>query len=199
MSSRTLVVTLSTAIALVALQAPAVRAQVLRAAPAPGAPIHPLATANPGGTGLFTVMLKVETAASGPGSQKEAIDDRKPYTSFGTATNVTFQNPVGTAAQIALGQGKPGVAVVQFAPNNQLAQTVGRTPCFVQGCTAELIIRYATAQGTTTYTLKKIRLTQYQLGTPVTATFSYEEYMSQTGAAAQPARATYNVGASPAS
>jgi hypothetical protein len=175
MLSRSKLATISMGIALVAFPLSSAHAQI-RPSPAPPMPPRPIL--NAGGTGPFAVVLKIGTAT----------------TSFGNATTVTFTNPVGTPTQIKAGQGTLGTAVVQFAANNQPAQALGQTACFVQGCAAELIVTYTAAQGTTVYTLKGIRLTQYQLGTAVTATFSYLEYMYQTSARDKPARATYNTG-----
>jgi len=159
--------TISVGIALGAFPLSSARAQI-RPAPAQPLPARPIL--NAGGTGPFAVVLKIGAAT----------------TSFGNATTVTFTNPVGTRAQFLAGQGTPGTAVVQFAANNQLASALGQTACFVQGCVADLIVTYTAAQSTTVYTLKRIRLAQYQLGTPVTATFSYPEFMYQTSAPMQP-------------
>jgi hypothetical protein len=104
---------------------------------------------------------------------------------LGNATTVTFQFPqaantlYGKAVQTPGNTGTPGSAVVQFAPNNQLAQALGRS-CLAQGCVADLVVTYRTPQSTTVYTLQRVKLTQYQLGALVAATFTYPQYRAQT-------------------
>jgi len=168
MLSRTLLAALWTAMALVALPASAARAQLRPGtAPVPGSPVQPPLAVNPGGTGPFAVVLRTRSGT----------------TALGNATSVTFQNPTAAVGPSAYSRkANLGAAVVQFAPNNQLAQAITRTPCLAQGCTdAALVITYVTPQGTAVYTLEKVLMTRWQLGIPITAQFSYEKYMVRTG------------------
>jgi hypothetical protein len=181
MSSRAFVTTVSTAIAVIALPVSAARAQIRAATPAvPGSPIRTPLLMNTGGVGPFAVALTVGSTT----------------TPYGNATNVTFQNPT-PAPGSRIGAGTPGSAVVQFAPNNQMAQALERS-CLAQGCLANVVITYQSPPTTTVYTLQRVKLTQFQLGGTVTATFTYPEFRTQTSSQNQnqsgtPVKATYNI------
>jgi len=178
MSPRALLTTVTTTLALVALPLFVAHAQVRVAPPVVTLPMAPQTNViHPGwGTGPIEVSLQTSTGT----------------TSFGNATSFTYENP-----SVVGGQQVAGGAVVQFAPNDQLAQAIEQNACLLQGCPNSLLVKYSGPLGATLFALRPARMTQARLGAGgVVATFSYPQYMVRgptTGSAASPGTGPFAV------
>jgi hypothetical protein len=192
MFSRAFLATVSAAATLAALPARAVHAQVRTPVPPPARTLTPTSGAMPGvdGVGPYGVTFKSVTGAT---------------TDYGRATSVTFNLPApaggGGLGGVSRTDETPGTVVIQFAPNDQQAQQASTNACLLNGCQGEMDITYVQGNETTTYKLKQLHETQVQLGSGVTATFSFEQYMeetqrtaAQTGGLQPAATGNYNLG-----
>jgi hypothetical protein len=159
MRSRVLLVSVMVGVMLPLAALGRLPAQILTARPVP-LRSPSVASAMAPGTGPFAVFL----------------NDRGQWVQLGNAAAVSFQDP-SAGSQGSSGTAQGGTVVVQFASNDQLAQTLPREPCAMAGnCAFVLQINQLGASGqiATVYTMQGVYMTQIQMGSAITATFRYQ-------------------------
>jgi hypothetical protein len=160
------------------LPASAAHAQVRAAAPVPPRPVAPVVSPPPIGAAPYAVYFKKTETTTGKTDTKEG--GAPEYVMLGNATAVVFH--IVPSEATTKERGPLSTVVIHFAGNDQQAQAISQTSCLATGCKDRtLLIRYTTPQGTTLYTMKDIVLAELQAGTFPVATFSFAEYLVQTG------------------
>jgi len=84
----------------------------------------------------------------------------------------------GATAPAAPAAGPPAVGTIQFALDGQQGPAIN--PCFLKHCSATIVIRNATPQGATVYTLRNVAFTQMIIGPMVAVAFTYSSVEWQT-------------------
>jgi hypothetical protein len=138
---------------------------------------------------------------SGPFSVSVLASPQANPLDLGNATSATFQNQPAAPASASAPRYTSGTAVVQFATDNRVVTTDGPRSCLTQGVCSRITIVQTTPQTTTTYLLDGVRVTQYQIGSPVQMSIAYRSFNWQTqattrqqnGTVGQPTTATYNL------